>query len=251
MNRLEILSNYIRKSKKILIFTGAGISTGSGIPDYRGPQGFWQTHRPVYYQDFMSSERARIEYWSQKLEVWENFKNAKPNSVHHAIVKLEKAGKLNMVVTQNTDGLHRLAGTSAAKLVELHGNTRYVECQMCHFKDEIDKYFIEFSRTSTPPRCPKCGGILKPATISFGQSLKSEDLERAFEAAKGSDLVIALGSTLSVTPASLIPLEAARSGIPYIIINKGRTEHDSLPFVTLKIDDDVNKIFPEAVDNAL
>ncbi|MBM4054851.1 MAG: hypothetical protein FJ264_09325 [Planctomycetes bacterium] len=115
------LTHFIRVSGKILVFTGAGISTGSGISDYRGPQGVWKRRKPVYYQDFMSSQEARVEYWDYKLEGWESFRTAKPNAVHYAIVRLEQAGKLLMVITQNIDGLHSIAGTSAGRLVELHG----------------------------------------------------------------------------------------------------------------------------------
>src|SRR5437773_730018 len=129
------LISYLRKSKRALIFTGAGISTGSGIPDFRGPQGVWTRRQPVYYQDFMISQAARIEHWDYKLEGWDAFRNARPNAVHEAIVKLEKAGKLVMVVTQNIDGLHRLAGTSSERLVELHGTNSLVECQSCHRRE--------------------------------------------------------------------------------------------------------------------
>ena len=135
LNRLTTpLQLYLREAKRILIFTGAGISTGSGIPDFRGPQGVWTRRQPVYYQDFMTSEAARIEHWDYKLEAWESFRKARPNEVHHAIVKLEQAGKIEMVVTQNIDGLHTLAGTSAERLVELHGTNSLVECQSCGWR---------------------------------------------------------------------------------------------------------------------
>lgn len=244
------IAELIKSSSRILVFTGAGISTASGIPDYRGPKGFWKTHRPVYFQEFMSSEEARREYWSQKLAVWENFKNAKPTETHYSIVELERAGKLLMVVTQNVDGLHRLAGTSPERLVEMHGTNRLIECMSCHMRCEPDPYFEEFRKTGVPPIC-SCGGFLKPATISFGQSLREEDLKRAFQASDNCDFVIALGSTLSVTPASEVPLAAARRGVPYVIINSGPTEHDALPRVTLRIDGDVQKVFPPAVKMAL
>src|SRR6478735_3174675 len=126
------LAQYLRASRRILVFTGAGISTGSGIADFRGPQGVWTRRQPVYYEDFMTSEAARIEHWDYKLEAWEAFRNARPNAVHEAIVELERSGKLLMVVTQNIDGLHRLAGTSNGRLVELHGTNSLVECQSCH-----------------------------------------------------------------------------------------------------------------------
>jgi len=245
------LVSFLRDAERILIFTGAGISTGSGIPDYRGPTGVWKTRQPVYYQDFMESEGSRIEYWDYKLEGWESFRDAKPNAVHHAAVNLEKAGKLLMVVTQNIDGLHPRAGTSDECLVELHGTNLAVECQSCWQRSEPESHFAEFKRTRLAPRCPQCGGYLKPATISFGQNLRQEDLHKAARAAQQADLVIALGSTLSVHPAASIPLMAAERGAPYIIINRGPTDHDRHPAVRLRLEGDVVEIFPPAVDAAL
>jgi NAD-dependent deacetylase len=233
-----------------LIFTGAGISTGSGIPDFRGPQGVWTRRKPVYFQDFLRSEAARIEHWDYKLEGWDGFRSAQPNAVHNAIVAFEKAGKVLMVVTQNIDGLHALAGTSAERLVELHGTNLLVECQSCKWRGDPEPHFESFRANRKPPLCD-CGGFLKPATISFGQSLDPQVLERAQEAAARADLVVALGSTLSVYPAASFPLLAAQRGVPYIIINRGATDHDHEPFVTLRIEEDVAAIFPAAVEAAL
>src|SRR2546430_11634362 len=131
---IEKLAGYLRAGKDILVFTGAGISTGSGIPDFRGPQGVWTKRKPVYYHEFMASESARIEHWDYKLEGWETFRNARPNAIHDAIVRLEHAGKLLLVVTQNIDGLHSKAGTSQEHLVELHGTNSLVECQNCRWR---------------------------------------------------------------------------------------------------------------------
>ncbi|MEO8044918.1 MAG: Sir2 family NAD-dependent protein deacetylase [Spartobacteria bacterium] len=244
------LSDYLRAARRIFVFTGAGISTGSGIPDFRGPQGVWTRRQPVYYQDFMSSEAARIEHWDYKLEAWESFRNAQPNDVHRAIVKLEEANKIRMVVTQNIDGLHSLAGTSAARLVELHGTNSLIECQSCQRRSDPAPHFEFFRARRKPPLC-QCGGFLKPATISFGQSLQPNELERARHAAGEADLVVALGSTLSVYPASAFPLLAAQRGVPYVIINRGATEHDDERSVSLRIEDDVGEIFPAAVGSAL
>ena len=176
------LVDYLRDAERILIFTGAGISTNSGIPDFRGPQGVWKTRQPVYYDDFMTSETARIEYWDYKLEGFESYRDAQPNVVHTAIVKLERAGKLEKVVTQNIDGLHSRAGTSDEMLVEMHGSNREVECQSCHGRSDPEPHFQQFGKTNKPPLC-HCGGFLKPATISFGQSLKSDDI---FDASKSA-----------------------------------------------------------------
>ncbi|MFP6872430.1 MAG: Sir2 family NAD-dependent protein deacetylase [Verrucomicrobiales bacterium] len=244
------LIDWIRESNRILVFTGAGISTPSGIPAFRGAGGIWTTRKPVYYQDFMSMESARIEYWQYKLELWEEHGDARPNVIHEAIVRLEQAGRVAMVVTQNVDGLHRAAGTSEDFLVEVHGTGSLVECQSCGHREPPQASFDVFKKERKCPRCA-CGGYLKPATISFGQSLREDDLNRAFAAAGSCDLVLALGSTLSVSPANSIPMAAAQSGAPYIIINRDETDHDSLPQVTLRLTGNLEEIFPPAVAQAL
>jgi NAD-dependent protein deacetylase/lipoamidase len=244
------LSDYLRASRRPLIFTGAGISTGSGIPDFRGPQGVWTRRKPVYYEDFMSSEAARIEHWDYKLEAWESFQKARPNEVHRAIVRLEKADKLRMVVTQNIDGLHRLAGTAPELLVELHGTNSQVECQSCRWRGDPQPHFDFFRANRKPPLCT-CGGFLKPATISFGQNLDTAELERARRGAMDADLVVALGSTLSVYPAASFPLMVARRGVPYVIVNRGATEHDHESCVSLRLESEVSEIFSSAVEAAL
>lgn len=245
-----MLSDYLRAARRILICTGAGISTGSGIPDFRGPQGVWTRRKPVYYDDFMTSEAARLEHWEYKLEAWESFRDAQPNDVHRAIVRLEEAGKVEMVVTQNIDGLHTLAGTPPERLVELHGTNSLVECQSCLERSEPQPHFDFFRTERRSPRCA-CGGFLKPATISFGQNLVPNELERARRAALAADLVVALGSTLSVYPAASFPLLAAERGVPYVIINRGATEHDREECVSLRLDGEVNEIFPTAVASTL
>jgi NAD-dependent deacetylase len=194
----------------------------------------------------MTSESARIEHWSYKLEGWAAMVAAQPNPVHHAIVKLEKTSKLLMVVTQNIDGLHSRAGTSPDRLVELHGTNSLVECQSCKSRSDPEPHLDFFRINRRPPVCG-CGGFLKFATISFGQSLNPEALQRASDAASKTDLVIALGSTLSVYPASLFPLMAAQRGIPYVIINRGATEHDGETRVSLRLEGEVGEIFPPAV----
>jgi NAD-dependent deacetylase len=244
------LIELLRASRQMLLFTGAGISTGSGIPDFRGPEGVWKRRQPVYYHDFMRSEAARIEHWDFKLEGWEGYRDARPNAIHNAIVLLERAGKVRAVVTQNIDGLHARAGTAPERLIELHGTNTLVECQTCGRRSDPEPHFASFRKTRRPPLC-ECGGFLKPATISFGQNLRNEDLERAEAAAQAADLVVALGSTLSVYPAANIPLLAANRGMPYVIINRGPTEHDDLPEVTLRLEGDVGEIFPPAVAAAL
>lgn len=195
----------------------------------------------------MSSEAARVEHWDYKLEGRDAFRDAQPNAVHHAIVRLERMGKIRAVITQNIDGLHGLAGTSPERLVEIHGTNALVECQSCHRRGDPEPHFEFFRLKRRPPLC-ECGGFLKPATISFGQSLDPSELERARQAAMEADLVVALGSTLSVYPAASFPLMAAQRGAPYIVVNRGTTDHDPDRSVTLRLEGEVGEIFPRAVD---
>ena len=244
------LVQLLRDADRILVFTGAGISTGSGIRDFRGPTGVWRERQPVYFREFMRSEVGRIEYWDQKCEAWPSFRDAKPNAVHTSIAALERAGKLAMVVTQNIDGLHRRGGTSAERLVELHGTNTAIECMRCHARSDPAAHMKRFADTRTPPLCG-CGGYLKPATISFGQNLDPRDLESAAVAAAETDLVVALGSTLAVHPAAGFPLAAAERGVPYVVVNRGATDHDGHSAVTLRLEGDVVELFPPAVAAAL
>jgi len=210
----------------------------------------WTRRKPVYYQEFMTSEEARIEHWDYKLEGWPVISNAQPNAVHRAVVELENAGKVLSVVTQNIDGLHAAAGTSRSRLIELHGTNSLVECQSCGALSEPGPHFDYFRMHRRCPLC-SCGGFLKTATISFGQNLDPKVLDQACEAANKADLVVALGSTLSVYPAASIPQMAAQRGVPYVIVNRGATEHDGQPFVSLRIEDAVENVFPAAVSKAL
>jgi NAD-dependent deacetylase len=240
----------IHRARAILVVTGAGISTASGIPDFRGPNGVWNTMRPVEYNRFVRDPRARIEYWNQKAMAEDAFLGAKPNPAHVACVQLERAARLAAVVTQNVDGLHGDAGTSPEKLIEVHGNGREAVCLTCGEREPIVGPMQSFRDTGEPPVCD-CGGFLKPATISFGQPLDPMTMYRAERAASECDLVIALGSTLGVYPAADLPLSAARRGVPYVVVNQGATEHDGDPSVTLRIEGDVTTVFPTAVSTAL
>jgi len=247
---VDELVAFLAASQRILVFTGAGISTASGIPDYRGPQGVWKTRTPVFYDEFMTSAERRRDYWQQKMEDAEAWGGSGPNEVHGSIARLERAGKVELVVTQNVDGLHAVAGTSREKLLEIHGTNREVECQSCRERSAHEPHFAVFRETGEPPLC-HCGGYLKTATISFGQNLRADAMARAFDAADRCDLAMALGSTLTVNPAASIPLYATERGTPYVIVNRGETAHDRLRAVTLRIDGDVGEIVPAAIDRAL
>jgi NAD-dependent deacetylase len=242
---LTRLVELLRGAERVLAFTGAGISTGSNIPDFRGPDGAWRTRVPVELPEFVRSEESRVEYWSFKLDGYAAFRDARPNAAHLALVTLERRGRLEAVVTQNVDGLHRAAGTSAERLVELHGTNADAVCLACGAREPIARCLDEFTRTKQPPRCLACGGLMKPGVVMFGQALDPEDMRRANAAAGRADLVLALGSSLVVTPAANVPLVALRRKAPYVIVNRGATPHDTL--ATLTIDDDVGLILPAAV----
>jgi NAD-dependent deacetylase len=244
------LAGLIAGSDAILLVTGAGVSTDSGIPDFRGPKGVWKTEQPVMYQDFVRDPEARVEYWNQKSRAAAAFNAAHPGAVHHACVDLEVAGKLHTLVTQNVDGLHAAAGTSKGKLVEVHGSAMEVSCLDCGERSPTQPHLDSFAVSREAPLCD-CGGLLKPATISFGQQLDPMTMYRAHSAAEEADLVIALGSTLSVYPAAEIPLVAARRGVPYAIVNRGETDHDASIHLTLRIEGNVSTVFPQAVTTAL
>lgn len=239
------LRELLARSSRVLVFTGAGISTGSGIPDFRGPTGVWQKRTPVYYQEFIADEAARREYWEFKLEGYHTFRDARPNAAHLALVELEKRGKLECLVTQNIDGLHQAAGTSRDKLIELHGTNAEVECIGCGRREGPERCMREFERTREPPTCSDCGAPMKPAVVMFGQALDPALLGAARRAALRADLVLALGSSLVVTPAADVPLAAVERGTPYVIVNRGETPHDRL--ASLRIDDDVVSVLPAAM----
>jgi NAD-dependent protein deacetylase/lipoamidase len=241
---VDALARLISESRVVLVFTGAGISTGSGIPDYRGPEGVWKTKQPVFFDDFMSSEAARTKHWQMKLESHEMLKNAQPNAAHRAIAELERLGRLEVLVTQNIDGLHLDAGNTPERTIEIHGTSRMIECMSCHELSEPQPAMSEFRRTGVAPLCG-CGGYLKSATISFGQPMPEAKLARAFEAAERTDLVMAIGTTLEVQPAASIPLVALRRGARYAIINRGPTAQDEI--ATIRIEGDAVEVLPRVV----
>jgi NAD-dependent deacetylase len=240
------LASFLARARRVLAFTGAGISTASKIPDFRGPDGVWRTRTPVEYPEFRRSEAARVEYWSWKLEGHAAFRDARPNPAHAALVTLERLGKLEAVVTQNVDGLHRKAGTSRERLVEIHGTNSEAECLDCSRREPVGRALQAFADTREPPRCLECGGLLKPAVVMFGQALNPDDIRRAHAAARNADLVMALGSSLLVTPAADVPLVAVRRKVPYVIVNRGATPHDAI--ATLRIDGDVSEVLPAATE---
>jgi NAD-dependent deacetylase len=179
---LNDLKNLIDRSKRAVVFTGAGISTESGIPDFRSPGGIWSKHRVIYFDEFVRSRDARIEAWTRLFAGRDMLRNAQPNAGHRAVAKLVDLGKVTHVITQNVDGLHQAAGVPASKVIEVHGNSTYAKCLACGQRHEFDDIEPAFKETGEPPSCAACGGVVKSATISFGQAMPEEEMERAAEA---------------------------------------------------------------------
>ena len=239
------LAGAVRAAGRVLVFTGAGMSTASGIPDFRGPGGLWTRRQPVLFQDFVASAEARRAHWQYKAEGHREFAQARPNVAHHALAALERLGKLDTLVTQNVDGLHQDAGHAPERIIELHGTNRAVECLGCGARSAAEPALADFQATGDCPRCHACGGILKTATVSFGQPLPPAELQRAFRAAGRADLVLAIGSTLEVRPAAEVPLRAAQHGARYAVINRGPTAHDALAHV--RLEGDVTVLLPALI----
>jgi len=228
MNKeIAIISEKISESGKNVIFTGAGISTESGIPDYRSKGGIWDKFRPVYFDEFMSSKEARIEYWRRWSELYQDLIRAKPNPAHLAIAKLHKMGLLKAVITQNIDGLHQQAGLPDEKIIELHGSTRRIRCMRCSKISSINEAKKRLDNEDNAPEC-ECGGYLKPDTISFGQAMPADKVEQAVILSKNSNFFLVVGSTLVVQPAAHMPVYAKNGGAFLAIINLSETPCDGI-----------------------
>ena len=216
----------IRENSEIVAFTGAGISTESGIPDFRSPGGIWTRYRPVTFQEYLSSEAARIEAWQRRLENYQAYKNARPNIGHYFIQSLDQKGKLIGLITQNVDGLHSEAGLADEKIVELHGTNRKVVCLQCDKSFDPDEVIRGLVGGFSSPKCDACGGILKSATISFGQAMPEAAMRLAQEWTERAAVFMVMGSSLQVHPAAAFPVLAKRSGAVVAIINRESTPLD-------------------------
>lgn len=222
------LKRLIDEAKCIVAFTGAGISTESGIPDFRSPGGIWTKYRPIEFQDFLASDEMRRESWRRKFATDETMRTATPNAGHRALAKLVETGKMIAIITQNIDGLHQASGVPDDKVIELHGNATYAACLDCKRRHELAWVRQIFDDNETLPQCMACGGLLKTATISFGQAMPEDAMERAHSAAGRADLMITLGSSLVVYPAAGFPIMAKRRGAKYVIINREPTDQDGI-----------------------
>lgn len=218
-------------AQRILVFTGAGISTESGIPDFRGPNGVWRHRDPARYtlQRYLADPQVRRERWQDRLETARH--EYRPNAAHIAITQLQRSGRAPVVVTQNIDGLHQDAGTR--NVVELHGTSRAVTCLGCGRRLPVDVVLDRVREGDSDPHCELCGGLLKTATISFGQNLVAADIEAAMHEADLCDACLAIGSTLSVRPAAGVPARAVQNGVPLVIVNEGDTELDAVAQVVI------------------
>lgn len=225
---LAAFASRIRSSRAIVFFTGAGISTESGVPDFRSPGGVWTKYQPVLFQDFLASETARVQHWRLKKATYELFKTVQPNIGHYAIRDFERRGQLLGLITQNIDGLHKVAGVSEAKLVELHGTDRLVSCLSCAKRYEPAEVYEHLGEEFTAPICEDCGGFLKSANVSFGQSMPAEAMQRAQGWSESAEVFIVIGSSLQVQPAASFPVIAKRCGALLAIINRDETPLDDL-----------------------
>jgi NAD-dependent deacetylase len=223
----------LRASSRAVVFTGAGISTESGIPDFRSPGGIWTKMAPIDFDDFVRSPEMRREAWRRRFAMEETFASAKPNEGHRAIAELVAAGKVTHVITQNIDNLHQESGVPSERVIELHGNTRYAKCLDCGAYTELSAIRAHFEQHGEPPDCSACGGLLKTATISFGQPMPEAEMARAEHATLGCDLFLVLGSSLVVYPAAGFPLLARRNGAKLVIVNREPTDQDRIADLTI------------------
>ena len=229
------LARRIDAARAIVAFTGAGISTECGIPDFRSPQSAWRRHPPVPFADFLASEAMRLEGWRRKFAMDDLTAGAKPGRGHRALAALARSGKLSFIVTQNVDGLHQAAGVPAAQIAELHGNGSYAACLDCGARQELADVRASIAATGRAPTCG-CGGHVKSATISFGQAMPRLAMERAVAATLACDLFFVIGSSLAVRPAASLPALAKENGASLVILNAEPTPLDGLADLVLRED---------------
>jgi NAD-dependent deacetylase len=224
--RLDETAAIVAAAGKVVVFTGAGVSTESGMPDFRSPGGIWTKYQPIMFQDFMASEEMRRESWRRGRETYHLFADVEPNPAHHAIAELERMGKLDCVITQNIDNLHQRAGSSPERVIELHGTAMYVVCLDCNKRwprAEIQQWLetgVEI------PMCDECGGIMKSATVSFGQPMPEKETAEAERRSRRAEVFIVVGSSLVVFPAAHMPMIAKQNDAKLVIINLGETSFD-------------------------
>jgi len=239
------LARLIADARRMVVFTGAGISTESGVPDFRSPGGVWSKMKPIYFQDFVGSEEKRREAWTRAFTGKAGWVGAKPNAGHFAVARLVEQGKVAAVVTQNVDNLHQDSGVPAERIVELHGNASYAKCLECGERHELAELKDSFLKVGEIPYCRRCGGLVKTATISFGQPMPAGPMARAEAAALDCDLFLVLGSSLVVYPAAGFPLLAKQNGARLAIVNREPTDLDG--YADLVLHDEIGPALSAAV----
>jgi NAD-dependent deacetylase len=243
MSPRAALRRLVEASSNVAVFTGAGISTESGVPDFRSPGGVWSRMKPIYFQEFVASEARRREAWTRTFSGTAGWTGAKPNAGHFAVARLVERGKVAVVITQNVDNLHQDSGVPAEQVVELHGNASYAACLECAQRHELADLRGPFLARGEIPGCRRCGGLVKTATISFGQPMPVQAMARAEEAASACDLFLVLGSSLVVYPAAGLPLLAKSHGAALAIVNREETEQDG--FADLVLHDEIGPAMTE------
>jgi NAD-dependent deacetylase len=243
---IDKAADLIAGAGKVVVFTGAGVSTESGIPDFRSPGGIWSKYQPIMFQDFMSSEEMRRESWRRAKETYHLFADVNPNPAHYAVVALERMGKLDCVITQNIDNLHQRAGSAPELVIELHGTATYVLCMNCGKRWTRAEIQGCLEAGVEIPSCDECGGILKSATISFGQSMPEKEMMEAHFRSEKAEVFIVIGSSLVVYPAAQLPLLAKQSGSKLIIINLADTAFD--PYADVLIQGKAGEVMRKLVE---
>jgi NAD-dependent deacetylase len=245
MSRAD-LARSIHQARRVVVFTGAGISTESGIPDFRSPGGVWSRMKPISFQDFVAAESKRQEAWSRAFSGAAGWTGRAPNQGHYAVARLVAGGKATAVITQNVDNLHQQAGAPAAQVIELHGNASYATCLDCGERHELLDLREPFLKSGEIPRCKRCGGLVKTATISFGQPMPEIAMRRAEAETLACDLFLVLGSSLTVFPAAGFPLVAKRNGARLVIVNREQTSLDD--YADLVLHDEIGPSMTEALE---
>jgi len=240
------LARLLKSARKGVVFTGAGISTESGIPDFRSPGGIWTKMMPVQFQDYITDPQARLVSWARRFEMEDTWNAVKPNAGHLAVAELVRRGYVGAVITQNIDNLHQAAGVPENQVIELHGNTGYAKCLTCNIRVEIAEIRVHFDAHGDAPDCKFCGGIIKTATISFGQAMPEDEMARAQQASLDADLFLVAGSSLVVYPAASFPLLAKRAGARLVILNREKTEQD--PYADLVLHREIGPTLTAALD---
>jgi NAD-dependent deacetylase len=244
MSSATDLARLIAEARRMVVFTGAGISTESGIPDFRSPGGVWSKMKPIYFQEFVASEEKRREAWDRAFTGRAGWVGREPNAGHHAVARLVSSGKCSSVITQNVDNLHQASGVPAERVIELHGNASYASCLECGERHELEELKVLYEATGDLPACRLCSGIVKTATISFGQTMPAGPMARAEAETLACDLFLVLGSSLVVYPAAGFPLLAKRNGARLVIVNREETELD--PYADLVLHDEIGPVMTRA-----